>query len=74
MSLKNVVFMPIYHYLKRDGHMNEAQTLEQKVKLYVEWTPDNPYYGNYKYLDELGMQYGYGVVFKEIKRQKKDYI
>ena len=54
--------------------MNEAQTLEQKVKLYVEWTPNNPYYGNYKYLDELGMQYGYGVVFKEIKRQKKEQI
>ena len=54
--------------------MNEAQTLEQKVKLYVEWTPNNPYYANYKYLDELGMQYGYEVVFKEIKRQKKEQI
>ena len=54
--------------------MKEAQTLEEKVYLYVTYEPDNDKYLNFHYLDELGIQYGYDVVFKEIKRQEKDYI
>lgn len=52
--------------------MAEAQTLEEKVRLYVEWTPDNPHYASFRYLDELGMKYGYDVVCKEIRRQRKE--
>lgn len=50
----------------------EEKTFEEKVALYTTYAPGNILFLNMKYLDQLGMEYGYNVVYKEIKRQTKD--
>ena len=52
--------------------MNDIITLEQKVALYLNYTPDNKKFYNMEYFDELGQEYGYDILYKEIKRQKKE--
>ena len=54
--------------------MKEAQTLAEKVYLYLNFFPNNSLYLNFQYREELGQEYGYDAVFKEIKRQEKDCI
>lgn len=52
--------------------MDKAQTLEEKVRHYLTYSPDNKDYLSMKYFDELGREYSYNAVTKEIKRQEQE--
>lgn len=52
--------------------MEDTQTLQQQVYLYVNFFPGNEKFLNLFFFEELGQTYGYAEVSKEIKRQEKE--